>query len=117
MHITVMENLDGIHLVVEAREARRQRRIVVQDLARGFNDAAALRSSPARLANLYHQSGLPLDDCIARRYAARSVTQERAAAIRTPAGAGAARWQKNTMRSCCAVRADQRGRRAAGAGG
>ncbi len=46
---------------------------------------------------------------------ARSVTQERAAAIRTPAGGGTARWQEHTMRSVFAVRADQLGRRAAGA--
>ena len=97
-------------------EARRQLLIFVQDLAREFNDEASLRSSTSRLANLYHQSGLPLDDFIEHLYAARSVTQERSAAIRTPAGAGTERWKKNKMRYFFAVLADQLGLRAAGAG-
>ncbi len=92
-------------------EARRQLLIFVQDLAREFNDEASLRSSTSRLANLYHQSGLPLDDFIEHLYAARSVTQERAAAIRTPAGTGAERWKKNKMRYFFAVLADQLGLR------
>ncbi len=37
---------------------------------------------------------------------ARSVTQERSAAIRTPAGGGAERWQQHTLRSFFAVLAD-----------
>lgn len=96
-------------------EARRQLLIFVQDLAREFNDEASLRSSTSRLANLYHQSGLPLDDFIEHLYAARSVTQERSAAIRTPAGAGTERWKKNKMRYFFAVLADQLGLREAGA--
>ncbi len=92
-------------------EARRQLLIFVQDLAREFNDAALLRSSTSRLANRSHQSGLALDDCIEHLYTARSVTQERSAAIRAPAGGGAARWQKHTMRYFFAVLADQLGLR------
>ena len=96
----------NLFLVVEALEARRPLLIVVPDLARECNAAAARRSSTARLATRYHQSGLALDDCSAHLDAARSVTPERSAAIRTPAGAGAERWKKNTMRSVCAVLAD-----------
>ncbi len=47
---------------------------------------------------------------------ARAGTLGRAAAIRTPAGGGAERWQKNKMRSVFAVLADQLGRRAPAAG-
>ena len=84
-------------------------------LARACNDAASLRSSTSRLANLYHQSGLAPGDGSAHLDAARSVTQERAAAIRAPAGAGTERWRKHTMRYFFAVLADQLGLRAAGA--
>jgi hypothetical protein len=56
-----------------------------------------------------------LDDFIEHLYAARSVTPERSAAIRTPAGGGAERWKKNTMRYFFAVLADQLGLREVGA--
>ena len=96
-------------------EARRQLLIVVQDLARACNAAAALRSSPARRATREHRSGLAPGDGSEHLYAARSVTQERSAARRMPAGGGAARWQEHPLRSVFAVLADQRGLRAAGA--
>ena len=98
-------------------EARRQLLIFVQDLARELNDSASLRSSTSRLANLHHKSGLALEDFIAHLYAARAITQERTAAIRTPAAKAAGTWQKNKMGDCCAVLEDQLGRRAREAGG
>ena len=93
-------------------ETRRQLLLFVQDLARELNDGASLRSSTSRLANLYRKSGLPMEDFIEHLYAARSVTQERSAAIRMPAGEGAATWRKNKMGYFFAVLEDQLGLRA-----
>ncbi len=90
-------------------EARRQLLIFVQDLARELNDGAPLRSSTSRLANLYHRSGLAMEDFIEHLYAARAVTQERSAAIRTPAGDGTEQWKKNKMSYFFAVLEDQLG--------
>ena len=63
--------------------ARESLSIFAQDLAREFNDAASLRSTTSRLVNLYHQADLPMEDFIGHLYAARSVTKERSAVIRT----------------------------------
>lgn len=76
---------------------RDQLEIFVQGVAREFNDAASLRSSTSRLANLYQQSGLPMEDFIGHLYTARSVTKERTAVIRTSAGDTTAEWKKNKM--------------------
>ncbi len=84
----------------------------MQVLARELNDSASLRSSTSRLANLHHKSGLALEDFIEHLYAARAITQERTAAIRTPAATAAGTWQKNKMGYFFAVLADQLGRRA-----
>jgi hypothetical protein len=54
-----------------------------QDLARELNDQAPLNSTTTRLLNLYRGSGLDMDTFIARMLAARRVTQQRTAAIRT----------------------------------
>ncbi len=92
-------------------EARQQLLIFVQDLARELNDSASLRSSTSRLANLHHKSGLGLEDFIEHLYAARAITQERTAAIRTPAAKAAGTWQKNKMGYFFAVLEDQLGLR------
>jgi len=76
---------------------RDQFEIFVRDVAREFNDAASLRSSTSRLANLYQQSGMTMEDFIEHLYAARSVTKERTAVIRTSAGDTTAEWKKNKM--------------------
>jgi hypothetical protein len=54
-----------------------------QDLARELNDQAPLNSTTTRLLNLYRGSGLDMDRFIGRMLAARRVTQQRTAAIRT----------------------------------
>ncbi|MDP9372592.1 MAG: hypothetical protein M3Q65_09105 [Chloroflexota bacterium] len=82
------------------------------DLTGGLHDGAAPRSSAARLANRDRRTGLALADGSAHRSAARALTQERPAAIRTPVAQAAGTWQKNTMGYFFAVLADQRGRRA-----
>jgi len=90
---------------------RRQLLIFVQDLARELNDTASLRSSTSRLANLYHKSGLAMEDFIEHLYAARAVTQERSASIRGQTGDGAEGWKKNKMGYFFAVLEDQLGLR------
>ena len=55
-----------------------------EDLARELNDQAPLASTVSRLVNLYKGSGLDLDTFLDRLMQARSITQERTAAIRTP---------------------------------
>lgn len=100
--------------------AREHLGIFAQDLAREFNDAASLRSSTSRLVNLYHQTDLSMEDFIGHLYAARSVTKERSAAIRTPADDTAADWKKNKMSYFFAVLEDRLGvreRTYSGAGG
>ena len=89
----------------------------MQVLARKFNDSASLRSSTSRLANLHHKSGLALEDFIEHLYAARTITQERTAALRTPAATSAGTWPPHTLGDCCAVLADQLGLRTQDAGG
>lgn len=54
----------------------------IADFAREFADQAPLASSVSRAQNLYRQSGLSLDDFIARLYAARAITKERSGAVR-----------------------------------
>ncbi len=78
-------------------EARQQLLAFVQDFGREFNDAASLRSSTSRMANLYHDAHIPMDEFIAHLYAARATTQERTGAIRATAGAPDAEWRKNKM--------------------
>jgi hypothetical protein len=56
-----------------------------QDLARELNDQAPLAATTTRLVNLYRASGLELDTFIDRLLAARAITQERTASIRTRA--------------------------------
>lgn len=84
-------------------------RIFAQDVAREFNDAASLRSSTSRLVNLYHQANLPMEEFIEHLYAARSVTKERTAVIRTSAGDATAEWKKNKMSYFFAVLEDRLG--------
>ena len=93
----------------EASREREQLRIFVQDFAREFNDAAPLRSSTSRMANLYRQAHLPMEEFIAHLYAARLTTQERTGAIRTAAGEPDANWKKNKMSYFFAVLARQLG--------
>lgn len=57
-----------------------------------------------------------MEDVIAHRSAARAITHERTAAIRTPAAKAAGTWRKNTMGDCFAVLEDQLGRRVREAG-
>lgn len=78
-------------------EARQQLLAFVQDFGREFNDAASLRSSTSRMANLYHNAHIPMDDFIAHLYAARATTQERTGAIRATASAPDAESRKNKM--------------------
>jgi len=82
---------------LDADTQRRQLMQFVQDFGREFNDAASLRSSTSRMANLYHRTGLPMEQFIAHLYAARTITQERTSAIRTTAGDSDASWRKNKM--------------------
>ena len=53
-------------------------------LARELGDQAPLTSTTTRLTNLYRNSGLELDTFLDLLIAARGITQERTAAIRTP---------------------------------
>ncbi len=78
-------------------EARQQLLAFVQDFGREFNDAASLRSSTSRMANLYHNAHIPMDEFIAHLYAARATTQERTRAIRATAGAPDTESRKNKM--------------------
>jgi hypothetical protein len=55
-----------------------------QDLARELNDQAPLPSTVTRLTNLWRDSGLGLDAFLDLLIRARSITQERTPAIRTP---------------------------------
>jgi hypothetical protein len=91
--------------------AREHLGIFAQDVAREFNDAASLRSSTSRLVNLYYQANLPMEDFIEHLYAARSVTKERTAVIRTSAGDATAEWKKNKMSYFFAVLEDRLGTR------
>jgi hypothetical protein len=97
-------------------EARRQLLIFMQDLARELNDGASLRPSTLRLATLYWRSGLALEDFIEHLYAARAITQERTAAIRTPAATATGTWQQHKMGYFFAVLEDQLGLRTQEAG-
>ncbi len=78
-------------------EARQHLLAFVQDFGREFNDAASLRSSTSRMANLYHNAHIPMDEFIAHLYAARATTQERTSAIRATAATPDAEWRKNKM--------------------
>ncbi|MDQ6905728.1 MAG: helix-turn-helix domain-containing protein [Chloroflexota bacterium] len=89
--------------------ARAHLGIFAQDVAREFNDAASLRSSTSRLVNLYYQASLPMEDFIEHLYAARSITKERTAIIRTSAGDATAEWKKNKMSYFFAVLEDHLG--------
>jgi hypothetical protein len=55
-----------------------------EDLARELGDQAPLTSTTTRLTNLYRSSGLELDTFLDLLIAARGITHERTAAIRTP---------------------------------
>jgi phage replication O-like protein O len=55
-----------------------------EDLARELGDQAPLSSTTTRLTNLYRDSGLELDTFLDLLIAARGITQERTASIRTP---------------------------------
>lgn len=89
--------------------AREHLGIFAQDVAREFNDAASLRSSTSRLVNLYHQANLRIEEFIEHLYAARSITKERTAVIRTSAGDTTAEWKKNKMSYFFAVLEDRLG--------
>lgn len=62
------------------REALRP---IVTDFARELGDEAPLVSTLSRTVALYRNSALPLETFVQRMYAARSITQERSAAIKT----------------------------------
>lgn len=80
-----------------AAETRERLLRFVQDFGREFNDGASLRSSTTRMVNIYRKANVPLDEFIAHLYRARSITQERTAAIRAPAADEQAQWKKNKM--------------------
>ncbi len=92
-------------------EVREQLLHFIEDFAREFNDGAPLRSSTTRLANLYQRAEVPMAEFIGQLYAARSITKERTAAIRTAAGDTAPGWQKNKMGYFFAVLEDRLGLR------
>jgi hypothetical protein len=98
-----------LHPVAISSDAREHLGIFAQDVAREFNDAASLRSSTSRLVNLYHQANMPMEDFIEHLYAARSITKERTAGIRTSAGDATAEWRKNKMSYFFAVLEDRLG--------
>jgi len=54
-----------------------------EDLARELNDQAPLTSTTTRLTNMFRDSGLALDAFLDLLIAARAITQERTASIRT----------------------------------
>ena len=91
--------------------ARQRLAIFVEDFRREFHDQATLAATTSRLANLYHRAGVPLDTFVEHLYAARATTQERTAAIRTPAGAGP---HKNKTPYFFAVLEERLGLRAGG---
>jgi len=82
---------------VAESEARQQLLAFVRDFGREFNDAASLRSSTSRMANLYHDAHVPMDVFIAHLYAARATTQERTGAIRVTVGTPDVESRKNKM--------------------
>lgn len=61
-------------------------RAYLTDYARELNDQATLTASTSRAYNLYQQSQLDLGTFIGRLQEARSITQERTAAIQTRSG-------------------------------
>jgi len=102
------DTIDVTHVDDEIRE---QLLHFVEDFAREFNDAAPLRSSTSRLANLYQRAESPMAEFIDQLYAARSITKERTAAIRTAAEDTAPGSQKNKMGYFFAVLEDRLGLR------
>jgi hypothetical protein len=60
----------------------------VSDLSSEFVDTASVESSTTRTVNLYHKSGLTLDDFIDRMTEARAITKERMASIKKRNSAG-----------------------------
>lgn len=67
-------------------EEREVLRAYLADYARELNDQATLTASISRAYNLYQQSKLDLGTFIGRLQEARSITQERTAAIQTRSG-------------------------------
>ena len=102
------DTIDVTHVDDEIRE---QLLHFVEDFAREFNDAAPLRSSTSRLVNLYQRAESPMGEFIDQLYAARSITKERTAAIRTTAEYAAPGAQKNKMGYFFAVLEDRLGLR------
>jgi len=102
------DTIDVTHVDDEIRE---QLLHFVEDFAREFNDAAPLRSSTSRLVNLYQRAESPMGEFIDQLYAARSITKERTAAIRTAAEDAAPGSQKNKMGYFFAVLEDRLGLR------
>lgn len=102
------DTIDVTHVDDEIRE---QLLHFVEDFAREFNDAAPLRSSTSRLVNLYQRAESPMGEFIDQLYAARSITKERTAAIRTAAEDAATGSQKNKMGYFFAVLEDRLGLR------
>ncbi len=102
------DTIDVTHVDDEIRE---QLLHFVEDFAREFNDAAPLRSSTSRLANLYQRAESPMAEFIDQLYAARSITKERTAAIRTATEDTAPGSQKNKMGYFFAVLEDRLGLR------
>lgn len=102
------DTIDVTHVDDEIRE---QLLHFVEDFAREFNDAAPLRSSTSRLVNLYQRAESPMGEFIDQLYAARSITKERTAAIRTTVEDAAPGAQKNKMGYFFAVLEDRLGLR------
>ena len=70
------------HIYDENRDVIRS---YIDDFAREFNDRSSLKASTTRAVNLLRQSGVTIDEFIGRMYAARSITKERTATIRSQA--------------------------------
>jgi hypothetical protein len=60
----------------------------IEDLAREFNDEAALTVSTSRAMHLYERAGLNLDEFVDALMAARAATKEHSAAIRKQSSRG-----------------------------
>jgi hypothetical protein len=95
-----------------ADEARERLLRFAEDLARELHDAAPLRATVSRLVNTYQRSGLSYDEFQNHMYSARAITQERSAAIRTPAaGTRVGGGRKNKMAYFFAVLENRAGMR------
>ncbi len=78
-HRSIVDKYDGDRLTLLP---------YAEDLAREMNDQAPLTSTTTRLVNLYKRSDLGMDEFVNTLMAARAITKERTASIKTPPPGG-----------------------------